>query len=113
MVSVRLLISLSTYFLNETATTEIYTRGRTQPLHDARPSHPAPAGGRRLGNVHSLIGPRIERGLDAPGNKAVYLGEQRLTFYVRLRPLGGGIGVKDVGGNERGLDNTPDRKTVG
>src|SRR3546814_3755312 len=57
-----------------------------------------------------LIGPRIERGLDAPGNKAVYLGEQRLTFYVRLRPLGGGIGGKDVGGNERGLDKTPRRQ---
>src|SRR3546814_20943892 len=57
-----------------------------------------------------LIGPRIERGLDAPGNKAVYLGEQRLTFYVRLRPLGGGIGGKDVGGNERGLDKTPSRQ---
>src|SRR3546814_6449784 len=52
----------------------------------------------------------IERGLDAPGNKAVYLGEQRLTFYVRLRPLGGGIGGKDVGGNERGLDKTPRRQ---
>src|SRR3546814_11100278 len=57
--------------------------------------HPAPADGRRLVNFHALIGPRIERGLDAPGNKAVYLGEQRLTLYVRVRPLGGGIGGKE------------------
>src|SRR3546814_2639954 len=76
---------------------------RSSDLRRDDKGHPAPAGGRRLLNFHALIGPRIERGLDAPGNKAVYLGEQRLTFYVRLRPLGGGIGGKDVGGNERGL----------
>src|SRR5213079_3178850 len=92
--------TLSCFFFNDTATTEIYTTTDTLSLHDALPILPRPAPQR---NAHSTAGQRDDPArseehtseLQSPvvNSYAVFCLKKKNTRYIleRLTSLGGGV----------------------